>query len=150
MKLRAFLFTAIMLGCSWSCEAATQAVQTAQVMEPVQQFFDALGKQDKNGLLAVVAPNIDITSVQQNALHRLSIEKLADAIAAHHGGPIAEHIHDPRVHVDQDLAVVWAPYTFTIQGKVDHCGTDVITLGKLLDHWVIIGLSDNERKDRCQ
>jgi ketosteroid isomerase-like protein len=150
MNLRAFLFTAIMLGCSWSCEAAAQAVQAAQVMEPVQQFFDALGKQDKNGLLAVVAPNIDITSVQQNALHRLSIEKLADAIAAHHGGPIAEHIHDPRVHVDQDLAVVWAPYTFTIQGKVDHCGTDVITLGKLQDHWVIIGLSDNERKDRCQ
>lgn len=147
MKLRSVIFAAIALGCSWGCAAADQ---NADVMAPVQRFFDALGKQDKNGLLAEVAPTIEITSVQQNALHRLTIEKLADAIAAHHGGPIAEHVHDPQVHINQDLAVVWAPYTFTINGHADHCGTDVITLGKLQDRWVIIGLSDNERKERCQ
>jgi ketosteroid isomerase-like protein len=147
MNLRLFVFAAITLGCSWRCVAADQS---AQVMDPVQHFFDALGRQDKHGLLAVVAPNIEITSVQQNALHRLSIETLADAIAAHQGGPIAEHLHQPQVHVDRDLAVVWAPYTFTINGRVDHCGTDVITLGKVQDRWVIIGLSDNERKDHCQ
>jgi hypothetical protein len=147
MNLRLFVVAAIVSGCSWGCAAADQ---NAQVLEPVQRFFDALGKQDRNGLLAEVAPNIEITSVQQNALHRLSVEKLADAIVAHHGGPIAEHIHDPQVQIDNDLAVVWAPYTFTVNGRVDHCGTDVITLGKLQDRWVIIGLSDNERKDHCQ
>jgi Putative lumazine-binding len=147
MNLRLCVFAAIALGCAGSGRAADQ---TTQVMDPVQRFFDALGKQDKNGLLAVVAPNIEITSMHQNELHRLSVEKLADAIAAHKGGPIAEHIHNPRVHVDQNLAVVWAPYTFTINGRVDHCGTDVITLGMLQDHWVIIGLSDNERKDGCR
>jgi ketosteroid isomerase-like protein len=147
MNLRMLLFIAIALGSSWNCNAADQ---TAQVMDPVHRFFDALGKQDKDGLLAVVTPNIEITSVQQNQLHRLSVEKLADAIAAHHGGPIAEHIHHPQVHIDQDLAVVWAPYTFTIDGHADHCGTDVITLGKVQDRWVIIGLADNERKDHCQ
>jgi ketosteroid isomerase-like protein len=147
MSLRLFVFAAVLLSCASGCSAVDQ---NAQVMDPVQRFFDALGKQDKNGLLAVVAPNIEITSVQQNGLRRVSIEKLADAIAAHRGGPIAEHIHQPQVHVDQDLAVVWAPYTFTINGQVDHCGTDVITLGKLQDRWVIIGLSDNERKDHCQ
>jgi ketosteroid isomerase-like protein len=147
MNVRVLAFAAIVLGCSWGCKAADQ---NAQVMDSVQRFFDALGRQDKNDLLAVVAPNIEITSVQQNTLHRLRVEKLADAIAAHRGGPIAERIHQPRVHVDQDLAVVWAPYTFTIHGRVDHCGTDVLTLGKLQDRWVIIGLSDNERKDHCQ
>jgi ketosteroid isomerase-like protein len=147
MNLRLFAFAVIALGYACNCSAADQ---DAQVMEPVRHFFDALGKQDRAGLLAEVAPNIEITSVQQNALHRLSIEKLADAIASHKGGPIAEHIHDPQVHVDRDLAVVWAPYTFTVNGHADHCGTDVITLGKLQDRWVIIGLSDNERKDGCQ
>jgi ketosteroid isomerase-like protein len=147
MSLRLCVVAAIVLVCSWRCEAADQ---NAPVMEPVQRFFDAFDRQDKNGMLAVVAPNIEITSVQQNALHRLTIEKLADAIAAHRGGPIAERIHQPQVHVDQDLAIVWAPYTFTINGHVDHCGTDVITLGKLQGRWVIIGLSDNERKDHCE
>jgi hypothetical protein len=147
MNLRMLVFAVAVFGCSWSCSAADQ---NAQVMEPVERFFDALGKQDKNGLLAEVAPNIEITSVQKGALHRLTVEKLADAIVAHQGGPIAEHIHDPQVHIDQDLAVVWASYTFTVNGSVNHCGTDVITLGKLQDRWVIIGLSDNERKDNCQ
>jgi hypothetical protein len=147
MNLRQFVFAAISLGCAWTCSASDQ---NTQVMEPVQRFFDALGKQDKIGLLAVAAPNIEITSMNQNELHRLSVEKLADAIAAHKGGPIAEHIHDPQVHIDQNIAVVWAPYTFTINGRVDHCGTDVLTLGKLQDRWIIIGLSDNERKDSCK
>jgi hypothetical protein len=147
MNLRRFVFAAFALGCAWSCNAADQ---NAQVMDPVQRFFEALGRQDKAGLLAVVAPNIEIISMHQNELHRLSIEKLADAIAAHKGGTIAEHIHDPQVQVDQNLALVWAPYTFTIDGRADHCGTDVITLGKLQGHWIIIGLSDNERKDDCR
>jgi ketosteroid isomerase-like protein len=147
MNLRLFVFAAATLGCAWSCSAADQ---NTQVMDPVLRFFEAFSKQDRIGLLAVVAPNIEITSMHENELHRLSIEKLADAIAAHKGGPIAEHIHDPQVHVDQNLAVVWASYTFTINGRVDHCGTDVLTLGKLQDRWVIIGLSDNERKESCQ
>jgi hypothetical protein len=147
MMLRRFAFAVLALGCAWSCNAADQ---NAQVMDPVQRFFDALGKQDKAGLLAVVAPTIEITSMHANELHRLSIEKLADAIAAHKGSHIAEHIHVPRVLIDRNLAVVWAPYTFTVDGRADHCGTDVITLGKVQDRWIIIGLSDNERKDGCQ
>ncbi|GGA28369.1 hypothetical protein GCM10010981_16430 [Dyella nitratireducens] len=101
-------------------------------------------------MLAVVTQGLEITSVHQGELRRLDINKLTDAIAAHRGGPIAEHIYHPIVQVDHDLAVVWAPYTFTISGHVDHCGTDVITLGKLNDRWIIIGLSDSERKENCQ
>lgn len=148
MNLRTLVFATAAMGCLGnSCYAAEQ---DAQVMEPVHRFFDALGRQDKQGMLAVVAPNIEITSMHQNELHRISIDKLGDAIAAHRGGAIAEHIYQPVVQVDRDLAVVWAPYKFTIDGRVDHCGTDVLTLGKLADRWVIIGLSDNERKENCQ
>jgi hypothetical protein len=74
---------------------------------------------------------------------------LADAIAGHRGGNLAERIYDPKVHIDHDLAVVWAPYRFSLNGRVDHCGTDVFTLGKIDGHWLIIGVSDNERKDQC-
>ena len=119
-------------------------------MEPIHHFFDAFGRQDKAGMFAVVAPNIEITSVQQGALHRLSIDSLADAIAAHRGSSLTERIHDPQVHIDNDLAVVWAPYRFSVDGRVGHCGTDVFTLGRIDGRWLIIGLSDNERKDKCR
>jgi len=147
MKLRHLLLAAAMMCLASSCYAADQE---AQVLEPIHHFFDAFGRQDKAGMLAVVAPNIEITSMQQGALHRLSIEGLADAIAAHRGGSLAERIHDPKVHIDHDLAVVWAPYRFSLNGHVDHCGTDVFTLGKIDGRWLIISVSDNERKEHCQ
>jgi hypothetical protein len=141
-------FATVVMLCSLApCYAADQ---NAKVMQPVHQFFDALGRQDKSGMLAVVAQDLEITSVDEGRLRRLDINKLTDAIAAHRGGPIAEHIYRPVVHIDRDLAVVWAPYKFTISGHVDHCGTDVLTLGKLDGRWTIIGLSDNERKESCQ
>lgn len=80
MNLRK-LAVAVTMMCSLSpCYAADQ---TAQVMEPVHHFFDALGRQDKSGMLAVVAPNVEIMSVQQGELRRRNIDSLADAIAAH-------------------------------------------------------------------
>lgn len=148
MNLRTVAMVAAVMGCL--CSSCYAAEQDAQVLEPVHRFFDAFGRQDKNGMLAVVAPNIEITSVQQNTLHRVSVDKLATNIAAHKGGTIAEHIYQPIVHVDNDVAVVWAPYKFTIDGKVHHCGTDVFTLGKIADRWMIIGVSDNERKENCE
>ena len=147
MNLRK-LAVAVTMMCSLSpCYAADQA---AQVMEPVHHFFDALGRQDKSGMLAVVAPSVEIMSVQQGELRRRNIDSLAEAIAAHRGGAIAEHIHDPLVHIDNDLAVVWAPYKFTLDGHVNHCGTDVLTLARIDGRWIIIGLSDSERKENCQ
>jgi len=147
MMLCRLVFAATVMCALGPCYAADQE---AQVLEPVQHFFDAFGKQDKAGMLAVVAPHVEITSVQQGALHRMSMDQLAEAIAKHRGGPIAEHIYQPVVHIDHDLAVVWAPYRFMAQGRVHHCGTDVFTLAKLDRRWVIVGVSDNERKEACQ
>lgn len=146
MKPRHLPLAIAMTCLAGSCYATDE---TSQVLEPIHRFFDAFGRQDKAGMLAVVAPNIQITSVQNGALHRLSIEGLADTIAAHRGASLAERIHDPKVHIDHDLAVVWAPYRFSLNGHVDHCGTDVFTLGKIDGRWLIIGVSDNERKDHC-
>lgn len=32
------------------------------------------------------------------------------------------------VRIDNDTAVVWVPYKFFIDNKVDHCGTDLLSL----------------------
>lgn len=148
MKLRKSIFAGALMLSSWGpCHAAELMTRT---LFTVHQFFDALAQRDKPGMLAVVAPDLEITSMIQGKLHRQSIGSLTDAIAAHHGGAIAEHIYNPVVHNSDDLAVVWAPYKFTIDGKVDHCGIDVITLGLFDNRWLIIGLSDSERKENCQ
>jgi len=60
---------------------------------------------------------------------------------------LAEVIHDPLVRIDDDIAIIWAPYVFTIDGKVDHCGTDIVNLIRLNNRWLISGIADNSRKD---
>jgi hypothetical protein len=50
------------------------------------------------------------------------------------------------VRVDHDLAVVWAPFQFFLNGKLDHCGTDIATLVLLEGRWLITTVEDNQRK----
>lgn len=123
------------------------AAENSAVLQPVRNLFAALARRDKAGILAEVAPNIEVMSWRQGELRRLTIEALADRIASYPGGAIAEPIFHPVVHIDDNLAVVWTAYEFTLDGRVDHCGTDVITLQKLHDRWTIVALADNAREN---
>ena len=60
---------------------------------------------------------------------------------------IQERIHDPLVRIDNDLAVVWAPFEFLVDGKVDHCGTDLFTVVRTDGQWVIASVADTGRND---
>ena len=42
-----------------------------------------------------------------------------------------EPIRKPVVHIDGDLATVWAEYQVRMQGKVSHCGYDSFQLARL-------------------
>jgi hypothetical protein len=48
------------------------------------------------------------------------------------------------IHID-DSAVIRAPYTFTFDGKIDHCGTNIISLIRRNDRRVISGIADNSK-----
>lgn len=50
---------------------------------------------------------------------------------------IEERIHDPLVHIDNDLAMVWARFESRVDGKVDHCGTDSFNLVRTRGKWMI-------------
>jgi Putative lumazine-binding len=131
------------------CTGTTYAAdEKAEVMKPVQNFFSAFARRDKAAMLAELAPNVEVMSARKGELRRLNIDALADLVVAYKGGAIAEPIHDPIIHIDDNLAVIWTRYEFTVEGRVNHCGTDVITLMKLNGRWVIVGLADNGR-DEC-
>ena len=48
-----------------------------------------------------------------------------------------ERYWDPTVLVRQNIAVVWTPYEFWIDGKTTHCGVDVFDLAKQDGEWRI-------------
>lgn len=58
------------------------------------------------------------------------------------GGPhFTERMWSPTVLIRADLAQVWAPYSFDIDGKRSHCGIDNFTMMRIGGKWVITNAS---------
>ena len=62
---------------------------------------------------------------------------------------VEEHMRDPLVRVDGDVAVVWGRYDVTVDGKFLHCGTDHFDLVRVDGRWRILNVTWNQRKEGC-
>jgi hypothetical protein len=85
--------------------------------------------------------------VNDGVLSQLTVEFWANRVATSGTTHIEETIHDPEIHIDHDLAVVWAPLKFYIDGKLDHCGRDLFSLNQKNGNCQIVGLADTTRTD---
>lgn len=124
---------------------AADAPQKA-ALASFQSLLDGLGKRDKAAMLATVLPGASGTFIREGKARQMTVEALADAIAKPGPDSYEERISNPVVRVDRDLAVVWAPFQFFLNGKLDHCGTDIATLVLIDGRWLITSLEDNQRK----
>jgi hypothetical protein len=60
-----------------------------------------------------------------------------------------ERISSPAVEIDGDMAMVWAPYVFRLNGKVHHCGTNHVGLVRENGTWKIASLAWTSRTTGC-
>jgi hypothetical protein len=118
------------------------------VLVPINLFFEGLAKRDALAIKASAIPGASFVSMQYSTLNQMTFDQLAGRVAAG-TTHIEERIHHPLVRIDNDLAVVWAPFEFRIDGKLDHCGMDVFSLVRNHGKWLIASLSATLRKD-CQ
>ncbi|HEY4147208.1 nuclear transport factor 2 family protein [Pinirhizobacter sp.] len=116
------------------------------VLAPIQALFDGMARYDKNAILAEVQPEGSVALLREGKVVRMTLAQFADHIKPSKDR-IEERIHDPDVRIDDDIAMVWAPYEFLLNGKVVHCGTDVINLVHENQRWVISGIADNSRNN---
>ena len=77
---------------------------------------------------------------------QMTIEAFADLFGKPTEKHMEERIHDPLVRIDHDLAVVWAPFEFLVDGKKDHCGTDLFNVVHTEGKWLIAGIADTGSK----
>lgn len=52
-----------------------------------------------------------------------------------------ESMRDIQVLEKGDIAHVWGPYTFDLEGKRSHCGVNAITMGRIGGEWRITTMS---------
>lgn len=144
---RLTLLLAGMFALASTAPARADTTPDAAVLAPVHAFFDAMTRYDAPAMRAQVLPAGSATLMRHGKPVQLTLGAFVDHIKPGKDR-IEERIADPQVRVDEDLAVVWAPYTFLLNGKAHHCGTDVFDLVRIDGQWKIAAIADNSRACR--
>jgi len=102
-----------------SLHAATP--EERAVLAPVKAMFDGMAKRDAAAIKEPLLPGGMMVLMRDGKPAQMTFEAFADRVGRPGTTQIEERIHDPLVRIDNDLAMVWAPFEFLIDGKVDHC-----------------------------
>ncbi|HEV2990788.1 MAG TPA: nuclear transport factor 2 family protein [Candidatus Angelobacter sp.] len=117
------------------------------VLAPVTALFDGMAKRDAEAIKKPLLSGGTMVLMREGKPTQMTFEAFADQVGKPGKSQIEERIHDPLVRIDHDLAVVWAPFEFLVDGKVSHCGTDLFNLVRTGDKWLIASIADTGRKD---
>lgn len=117
------------------------------VLAPIEQLFDGMAKRDAAAIKKPLLSGGTMVLMRDGKPTQMTFEDFADRVGKPGTTHIQERIHDPLVRIDHDLAVVWAPFEFLVDGKVDHCGTDLFNLVRTDGKWVIASIADTGRSD---
>ena len=117
------------------------------VLAPITQLFDGMAKRDAAMIKKPLLSGGTMVLMRDGKPTQMTFEEFADRVGKPGTTRIQERIHDPLVRIDHDLAVVWAPFEFLVDGKVDHCGTDLFNLVRTDGKWVIASVADTGRND---
>jgi len=128
----------------------TQAPDSAEqqaVLVPITQMFDGMEKRDAAMIKKPLLTGGTMVLMRDGKPVQMTFENFADRVGKPGTTHIQERIHDPLMRIDHDLAVVWAPFEFLVDGKVDHCGTDLFNLVHTDGKWVIASIADTGHND---
>jgi hypothetical protein len=148
LRLRYALFVAIVTASSFltaSVHAATSEEQA--VLAPVKAMFDGMAKRDAEAIKQPLLPGGTMVLMRDGKPTQMTFEAFAERVGRPGTTHIEERIQDPMVRIDHDLAMVWARFDFLVDGKVDHCGTDLFDLVRDDGKWLIASVADTGRKD---
>lgn len=126
--------------------SADTAEQQA-VLAPINQLFDGMAKRDAAAIKKPLLTGGTMVLMRDGKPTQMTFDDFASRVGKPGTSQIQERIHDPLVRIDNDLAVVWAPFEFLVDGKVDHCGTDLFNVVRADGQWVIASVADTGRKD---
>jgi hypothetical protein len=133
--------------------AAAQSPAEKEVLASIQSFLTAMKAKDTVGMKLVLDPVTRFTLLRPSPngtqVMVLSGADFVRTVAKPDGPVYDEPIRKPVVHIDGDLATVWAEYQVRMQGTVSHCGYDSFQMARLGGRWKIISVSDTFRREDC-
>jgi len=151
--MRALLVVAIT--CLLPSVATAQTAQDADaraVLATIDALFAAFEAGDGAAILRHVYPDGRVTSAGRRADGTASVRPQSWTPFAERLTPqraFQERISNPTIHVDDDIAVVWAPFVVRVGGKVSNCGIDHFDLVRESGVWKVMNLTFSSRTTGC-
>ncbi len=123
------------------------------VMAPIDAMFRGLAAHDGAAILAQVRPDGGATVAVEKpdgtrSIRRMSWTEFAAGVKPG-ADRLEEKLTDTAIEVDGDIAMVWGPYTFTVNGKLDHCGVDHFDLIRENGAWKVLNVTWSQRTTGC-
>lgn len=143
MKMPLYLAGALTLALT--LPAAAQTPDSA-VLAPIEAMFHGMTERNPAAIKAAALPGTILVLMRDGKPEQMTMDAFAEHFSKPTKAHMEERIHDPLVRTDNDLAVVWAPFEFLVDGKVDHCGTDLFNLVRQDGKWLIASVADTGRK----
>lgn len=125
----------------------------AEVKGVVDLFFQGLNSKDTAVLKSTMAGEVRLETVVEKKEVQIRETKLDDFLKGIEEAKdidFEEKILDYQIQHDGPMAVAWTSYDFFREGKLSHCGVNVITLLKSADGWKIYRIIDTRRKSDCR
>lgn len=125
---------------------------SAAVMAPIDAMFAAFDRGDGAAVLANAYPDGRVTAAGptpsgSTGVRSFSFTEFANRIKP--DSPFQERITDPAIEIDGDIAMVWAPFTVRIGGKLESCGFDHFDLVRQNGVWKVMNVTFSSRTTGC-
>ena len=150
------LMGSLLVGCSQSDATLHEVAVSAeeqQVVTVVEQLFNGIESQDTVLLGRLLDSGAQLVSVREvDGAPRWARRTKADFLAgiATNDVTMIERMWDPEVRIDGDIATLWAPYDFHIDGEFSHCGYDGFHLIRQDGSWLISAITYTVRTTGCE
>ncbi len=127
---------------------------TTKIMTTINKMFEGMKLGNESLFLSAFDSSAVLMSIGSSLgktiVHSDDYRSFAKAVATPHPQAWDERIRNPIIHIDGDLAVVWADYNFYLGDKLNHCGIDSFQLVKKFEGWKILVIVDTRKKTGCE
>ena len=118
-------------------------------LTPINNLFDAMRSHDGEKLLAQFTQQAILARASKSNDVKISdINKFAASITKS-TKDLDEQLFNITMNKNGNLASVWTPFAFYLDGKLSHCGVNSFQLVQQNNHWKIHYLIDNTYQGDC-
>jgi hypothetical protein len=126
------------------------ASEEQAVLVPINQLFAAMTAKDGARILSQARADGRLTGVSETGAKSFTWSEFAGQFKPGEGPALEERlVGAPAIEVDGDIAMVWSPYVFLVDGKLSHCGIDHFDLVRDAGQWKVLNITWTKRKMDC-